>query len=393
MADADVLTDIRVIDTDTHVTEPPDLWTSRVARKWVDEVPRVGVHPQTGHHHWNVAGTWLASVGYFAYAGWHEYPPDMPNELSEVDPGAFDARHRLQRMDEYGIYGHVLYPNLIGFESPLFMKLGTELSVICCQVYNDYLAEFASVNSDRFIPIAMIPFWDQDAAVREMERAQQIGHKGILFANKYEQIAMPSFVDPYWDRIYAAAQELGLSVNFHVGFSSAKEGTHTAEKKIERRRHFDAAEAARMTSIGIMSNADSIAAVVTSGVCDRFPEVKFVSVESGFGYITYLLESLDWHWRGYGAHRHSELLPSEYFRRQCYGTFWFERSTLPLLETYPDNFMFETDYPHPTSIAPGLASPAEVPSEHIRHAFADVPPEASRKALHDNAATVYRLNG
>ena len=65
------------------------------------------------------------------------------------------------------------------------------------------------------------------------------------------------------------------------------------------------------------------------------------------------------------------MLPSEYFRRQCYGTFWFERLTLPLLETYPDNFMFETDYPHPTSIGPGPASPKAqtIPSHHIEKAL------------------------
>ena len=85
------------------------------------------------------------------------------------------------------------------------------------------------------------------------------------------------------------------------------------------------------------------------------------------------------------------MLPSEYFRRQCYGSFWFERGTLPLLEEYPDNFMFETDYPHPTSMSPGPASPAEVPSVHIEKAFANVPPEVARKALHDNAAAVYHV--
>ena len=37
---------IRVVDTDTHVTEPPDLWTSRVASKWKDDVPHVEVHPE-----------------------------------------------------------------------------------------------------------------------------------------------------------------------------------------------------------------------------------------------------------------------------------------------------------------------------------------------------------
>jgi predicted TIM-barrel fold metal-dependent hydrolase len=392
MADAAVLdATIRVIDTDTHVTEPADLWTSRVASKWIDEVPRVGIHPQTGHHHWQVAGTWLASVGYFAYAGWGQYPPDMPNEYDEIDRGAFDPNDRLKRMDEYGIYAHVLYPNLIGFEAPLFMRLGPELSVLCTQAYNDYLIDFASADPNRFIPIAMVPFWDLEAAVKEMQRSREIGHKGILFANKYEMIGLPAFTDPYWDPIYAAAQDLELSVNFHVGFSSMKDGTHTAEKKLERRQSFEAAETARMTSIGIMTNADSIAAIVTSGLCDRFPRVKFVSVESGFGYITYLLESLDWHWKGYGAHLHSELLPSEYFRRQCYGSFWFERKTLSLLETYPDNFMFETDYPHPTSISPGPVSPADVPSVHIREAFADVPADVARKALHDNAAAVYHL--
>jgi predicted TIM-barrel fold metal-dependent hydrolase len=385
------MSDVLVIDTDTHITEPPDLWTSRVPRKWIDSAPRVEVHPQTNHHHWKVAGTWLAAVGYFAYAGWPEYPPNMPNELDEVDPGAYDAKHRLQRMDEYGIYAHVLYPNLIGFEAPLFMKLGPELSLICTEIYNDYLIEFASADPKRFIPIAMVPFWDREAAVREMARGKDLGHKGILFANKYEMIGMPAFTDAYWDPIYAAAQEMDLSINFHVGFSSQKDGTHTADKKIERARQYNPAETAKATSVGIMTNAESIAAIVTSGLCDRFPKLQFVSVESGFGYITYLLDSLDWHWKGYGAHRHSPMLPSEYFRRQCYGTFWFERKTLPLLETYPDNFMFETDYPHPTSIAPGPASPADVPSEHIRQAFSAVPPDVARKALHDNAARVYHL--
>jgi predicted TIM-barrel fold metal-dependent hydrolase len=382
---------VQVIDTDTHVTEPADLWTSRVAKKWLDQVPKPEVHPETGHLHWKVAGTWLASMGYFAYAGWHEYPPDMPWELDEVDPGAYDPKARLDRMDEYGIHAHVLYPNLIGFESPLFMELGPELSLICTRAYNDFLTDFASADPARLVPIAMVPFWDQEAAIVEMGHCRDMGHPGVLFANKYEMIGMPGFTDPHWDPIYAAAQDLDMSINFHVGFSSRKDGTHTEKNKAAARAHYNARNQSRRTSVGIMGNADSIAAIVTSGLCDRFPRLKFVSVESGFGYIPYLLDSLDWHWKGYGAHRESPMLPSEYFRRQCYGTFWFERTTMPLLQTYPDNFMFETDYPHPTSIAPGPVSPAEVPSDHIEHAFADVPPDVARKALHDNAAAVYHL--
>jgi predicted TIM-barrel fold metal-dependent hydrolase len=382
---------IRVVDTDTHVVEPSDLWTSRVPEKLAASVPHVEVHPETHHHHWRIGDHWLMPVGFYAMAGWRDYPPNTPCEFEEVDPGAWRAGDRLKRMDEYGIYAQVLYPNLIGFESPLFMSLGSELSLLCTEVYNNFITEFASADPKRLIPIAMLPFWDLDASVKEMQRARELGHRGVLFANKYEVIDMPPFTDQHWDPIYAAAQDLDLSINFHVGFSSSKTGA--AQGMTAMLSAFDARTAARGTALGLMGNADSIAAIITSGLCDRFPRLKFVSVESGFGYIPYLLESLDWHWKGYGAHRQSELLPSEYFRRQCYGSFWFERGTLPLLEQYPDNFMFETDYPHPTSMSPGPASPAELPRHHIETAFASVSPEVAKKALHDNAASVYHLEG
>jgi predicted TIM-barrel fold metal-dependent hydrolase len=73
-----------------------------------------------------------------------------------------------------------------------------------------------------------------------------------------------------------------------------------------------------------------------------------------------------------------------------YGSLWFEAKTLPLLELYPDNHMFETDYPHPTSLAPGPASYAAKPADHIRAHWQDLPLEVARKVLHGNAARVYR---
>ena len=46
-----------------------------------------------------------------------------------------------------------------------------------------------------------------------------------------------------------------------------------------------------------------------------------------------------------------EALPSEYFHRQCYGTYWFERLYPELVERVgAGNIMFETDYPHPTCL-------------------------------------------
>jgi predicted TIM-barrel fold metal-dependent hydrolase len=394
MADIATLSTIKVIDTDTHVSEPYDLWTSRVASKYHDRVPVVETWEATGSKHWRIGDTWLAATGFFAHAGSADYPPaGNYRNLEDADPGSWNPVDRLERMDQHGIYAQVLYPNIIGFEAPLFMDLGDELSIICTRAYNDFLVDFSSADPKRLIPIAMVPFWDVEESLKEIKRAREIGHRGVLFANKFEQIGLPGFTDPHWDPIYALCQDLELSVNFHVGFAGMREGTHTAKGKLEREQGYDPRQSARLTSVGIMGNADCIANIIASGLAERFPTLPFVSVESGMGYLPYLMESMDWHWQGYGAHlKYPGALPSEIFKRQCYGTFWFERDTLPLLEKYPDNFMFETDYPHPTAMSPGPASPAERPGDHIAKYFTALSDDVARKALHDNAARIYHLD-
>jgi predicted TIM-barrel fold metal-dependent hydrolase len=382
---------IRIIDADSHVSEPVDLWTSRISvKRWGDMVPHVRFDPAAGEDRWFLGGRAFSAPASTAMAGWNEPPPDHPPSLNEADHGAWDVQERLRRMDEYGIWAQVLYPNLIGFESPLFMKLEPEIALACTRAYNDFISEWASADPKRLIPITMLPFWDLEASVAEMERCRAMGHRGVLFANRYEMIGLPPFYDKHWDPILAAAQDLDLSLNFHVGFSQAVDGA--ASGMTELLKNYEPRDSARATTIGLMGNAETIATVLTCGVCERFPRLKFVSVESGFGYIPYLMESLDWHWKGYGAHLKSPMLPSELFRRQVYGCFWFERQSIPLLAEYPDNFMFETDFPHPTSLAPGPCSPAELPSAHVAKQFAGVSPEVARKALHDNAARVYHLD-
>src|SRR4029453_11084955 len=92
-----------VIDTDTHLSEPPDLWTSRVSSRWADQVPRPLFDERRGEDVWQVAGRRLKRVAGHAMAGWGEYAPSHPPTIEEAHPAAFDARARVQRMDEEGI--------------------------------------------------------------------------------------------------------------------------------------------------------------------------------------------------------------------------------------------------------------------------------------------------
>jgi uncharacterized protein len=258
------------------------------------------------------------------------------------------------------------------------------------------------VAPDRFIPITAVPFWNLEATLAEIKRCAAAGHKGVLFGNKYQNFGLPPFTDRHWDPVYALCQDMDLSMNFHVAFAQRDRKEDAVTKAIydtarrlvhdpndrEARRSF--VEQSVPTMLG---NAYTLSSLLLSDVCERFPRVKFVSVESGFGYVPYLLEAIDWQWQNLGARPlfQERLLPSEYFVRQCYGTFWFERGTLGMLQDYPDNFMFQTDFPHMSSLTPGPASCAEVPRVHVQKAFANVPDEVARKALYGNAAKVYHL--
>ena len=88
-----------------------------------------------------------------------------------------------------------------------------------------------------------------------------------------------------------------------------------------------------------------------------------MSVESGVGWMPYLVESarLAVEELRRRARIIRRWLPSDYFRRQVYGSFWFEKDVAAALRwtCIPDNIMFETDFPHPTSLSPGPASIAE----------------------------------
>jgi len=157
---------------------------------------------------------------------------------------------------------------------------------------------------------------------------------------------------------------------------------------------YEATRFAKQAGTAFVRQIDTIAEIVMSGLCERFPRLAFVSVESGFGFIPFLLEMLDWQWMNFGgaAARHDRLLPSEYFRRQVHATFWFERQTLPALAYYPDNIMFSTDFPHPTSLTPGPSSAAARPDLHVADAIVgQLPSDLARRVLSENAARLYRI--
>ena len=143
---------------------------------------------------------------------------------------------------------------------------------------------------------------------------------------------------------------------------------------------------AKVSSLIFMDNMRCIGDLIFGGVCHRFPDLKFVSVgvrrrlaAERAGDLRLAVAQR----RRAPEHPEYDLLPSEYFRRQIYGCFWFERdSAIEAIERFPDNIMFETDYPHPTCQHPGPQSPAAVAARLRRRRAL----QASRSGVVDRVA-------
>ncbi len=378
-----------VIDIDTHLTEPADVWTARVSKKWGDLVPHV--RQLDGKDLWFVGDTPVGMPGAYSMAGHDGSPPEFRDGYDDIPASMYDAKARLAFMDAEKIHAQILYPNVGGFGAGGFRKLGDpELMLECVRAYNDFLLEWCAEDPTRLVPVMATPFWDVPAAVAEIERCAELGYHAVLMCNQPQDHEQPVLRHKHWDPLWGAAQDAGMTMSFHVG------GGDLADLLDDPADIGFKANFARISTNAFMDNARCITDLICGGVCHRFPKLKMVSVESGAGWIPFVLEALDWQWQNNGVreeHPEYDLLPSEYFRRQIYASFWFEEHGLAaVLERYPDNVLFETDYPHPTCQAPGPVSAGTHPHLYAEKALHDVPDEILQRVLHDTAATLYGLS-
>jgi predicted TIM-barrel fold metal-dependent hydrolase len=305
---APIFEQFKVIDIDTHITEPADVFTARVSKKWGDQVPHI---KRLGDRDiWLIGDQPVGMPGAYSMAGHTGTPPDFRNSYDDIPPAMFDAKARLEFMDEEGIFASVLYPNVGGFGAGAFLKLGDpELMIECVRAYNDFLLEWCRADANRLVPVMVTPFWDVPAAVAEIERCAGLGYRAVLFCNQPQDFGKPLLRDRHWDPIWATAEAAGMTISFHVG------GGDLSEVVDDRANIGFKANFARASTVAFMDNGRSIADLICGGVCHRFPDLKMVSVESGIGWIPFVIEALDWQWGNNGVateHPEYDLLPSEY---------------------------------------------------------------------------------
>jgi uncharacterized protein len=380
--------DYKLYSADSHVSEPPDLWLTRLDKKWRYRAPKIESMDRDG-----VVEDYLVYEGFpphpvavgiasaiVAKTGddesKFEFVKSRAGRYAEALPGGWDPAARLKDQDIDGVDGEVLHPT-IGFR--MFWLKDEQLQQVVFRAYNDWMAELVSHNPKRLVGIALISLYDVAAGVEELQRAARAGLKGCMIALSPPE-GYPPYNSPVYFPFWEMAQELDMPVILHLvtgGGESRLLGSYWNPDTI----------------IGaVIAHAEAertLARLIMFGVLEKFPRLRLHSAENGLAWIPYFLHRMDRQLRsGLVASMIPKLSlkPSEYFKRQVAVSFINEPEAAQLRQTIPiENLMWASDYPHAASTWPKSR-------DAVAKVLEGVPDNERRKIVRDNVLRYFKIS-
>ncbi|HEX4431438.1 MAG TPA: amidohydrolase family protein [Frankiaceae bacterium] len=335
-----------LISSDSHIVEPPDLWTARADDSRLPHVVR-----EADGDWWYIDGRKTMSfLGIQTGMRFEKDPTKLRTSATfeEVTPAAYDPSAYLKANEQDGVWGSVIYPSegLVIFSVP-----NTEVVSAAMAVYNDWIADFCSHDTSRLKGIGMVNVDDVAEATAELRRCHDLGLGGVLIT-----VAPPTWL-PYrsreFDAFWATAEELQMPLSLHVGTDRAD--SRVAEFVLN----------VKDVPPSVFVNKDypirrTLADLMFSGVFERHPGLRIGTVEHELGWIPFFLQQLDNTYtdkpiRGPEWKRLSDpdALPSQFFRTNCFASFQEDSLGIRLRdEIGVETLMWGSDYPHTESTFP-----------------------------------------
>lgn len=366
-----------IISSDTHVIEPPDLWTTRMPVALRDKAPTVA--EVDGRHWWLVDGQRMLSFAGGSQVGDRFTRPrelETASRFEQVRPGGYDPAEHLRDSLADGVVGSVLYPTA---GNVLYTRVrDAALFSAMCRAYNDWLIDFCSETPERLKGAAMLNTDDPGGAVEELERVRTHGIGAALIPAG--QPRSHSYDDPSFEPLWSAAEDFGVPLGMHLGATRVGAGgTEHEDMKAIKPSWFTVVD---------YWVKESIADMIFGGVLDRHPRLMVGTVEHELGWIPHFVDRLDYTYtQRLGNARFLRFadgaLPSDLFRRQVFCS--FQEDALGIQEREAigmDGLVFGSDYPHPESTFPRTRS---IMGERLK----DVAEPERDKILFSNAVRIY----
>lgn len=371
----------KVVDSDLHVMEPPNLYNDYLEPKFRDRAPRwvggrVEILPwevQDGtpiHPDWlrqEVTARDLLSKRkdqYYVLERERGYTPELT--LKAMDREGIDVGILFRTYAQHAIY--------VEGQDPSY-------SLAICQAFNNWLRDYAQVEPKRFKGSAILSLNDIPSAAKEAERA--VKELGMVAVTLIPSILDDRMLhDPECDLLWATLQDLDIPATFHdgtAGHSSKNPGYWFREHPNNLvLTHTFSHTPTLMMAVGCFT---------AGGVLERFPRLRAAFLEGNCSWLPWLLYRLDEEWERFGGGLDVKLkkLPSEYFKERCYVSVETDGELLDqVVETIgDDNIILSTDYPHNDSNYPFALE--------TFLAFDKVSESTKRKVLWDNCARLYNL--
>ena len=269
---------------------------------------------------------------------------DLFGDLEDCDPAYRDRDVRLKAMDALGIDGALFFPTLgVGMEQALAGDLPAARAAF--RAFNRWMDDdWGFAYQERIFGVPYLTLSDLDNALAELEyvldrdaRVVLISTGPVMTAEGYKSPADPRF-DPFWARV----QEAGVVVAFHGGDNAYRNIITMWGESADMEAHrFEPLRSA----LAIDVVADTLAAIILHGLLDRFPNLRFATIETGADWVAPLLKRLNkiYHQTPM-AFTHD---PVEQFKRNVYVSPFYENDLDKLRALLPaDHLLLGSDWPH-----------------------------------------------
>jgi predicted TIM-barrel fold metal-dependent hydrolase len=371
-----------VADADGHIMEPGDLWKENLEPQYRDKAMQVATG-EDGLDYLEIAGSpskvlngALGALGTLDEAAAWRAKQNKPELLNWEDcrtPGAKDPHARIKWMDGQGIDMAFLYPSLgLNWQTEC---PDPDLANAYCQVYNDWITDFGRPYPDRLIPIAMISLAKVENGVEEIQRAVKRGAKGVYMFPNPPVNGIP-YGETYYDPFWAVVEEMDIPIGIHVS-STPKFVGHDL---------YSASFTHNGWWYSLMQKLDCQLAFTTflqGKVLDRFPRLKLGVVEAHCGWMPAWLDAMDAAMRDDPS---AELLPTDYFQRQCWISGEPDEKAFAFTAQMigADKLVWGSDYPH--------SEGHEEPLAELKETMSTLSEADQKKILGENAVRLYNLS-